>query len=1040
MSIYTQDNSDIQIIVDGKNDKDELGNDLVLLAEILEGSFEALSEPFCIELKLLSPAAVPPLDMKEMLGRNATVKLKNSLGTWRYFNGMLEQFGFDGYYNYENKHHGNKLNEDLFQYRVTLRPRVSLLKNSRKNRVFHNQSPRVIMRNILNAWQIEHQDCLSNSNKDTEKYYNFEQCVQYQESDFNFISRLMEADGVFYSFWQGEDINKGPIHKMLLHDKNPAVGLHLNFNQKGDNDAVNKFELSEKIVPAFVRLDDYDFRQADVTFFDHDDSKVNQKTDLGSYSKNMLINDFEADFSVMKVKSDVSKYREKLKAVSAQRFRVEQYEWKGETKNRQIAAGMAFSLEGFPTGNIKGLVTRVEFKAKTAPYSTAGASMHSDSNASFSASFKAQDLNIPFRPRIAARRPKIDSVVSARVITVENIPEAYTGNGKAAAEKSNAGLSKFGADLGGDPVGIDKKTYRVKIIFNWRNTKQNSSPDTGSMWLNARFGQLWADSGSGKFEIPRKGQEVLVSFVNGNPCRPIVVGSVYNSVVSPPIDVTDANGIYGSLMRASSIKNDSEEGLLVPESLENKMPIPMSVYDLGKKENQKKYSQISLFAMENGKFKEPEIRDDTFMTKCFFPAGEPSIQQLVEDCEAIHKKNSGGGSSGPSTPMFFEGINMYSNKDVLNQAAQSQFINAGKDIRISAAGSITLQVGRSQISIKDNGVSLKTSFSGAAMNAGYVEDYRDVDDSPPSEPKFNISTFSSSLSLGPGTAGFSSPNVMIQGCYTAAMKTWFGAKTSADIASSGVKGMSTSVSGGTSLKSMIGDILGLVGKLSGALKEYSQGDADTIGLDVMGSIPALYGQLMMTYGIFMNVVNTVKQVKNTFQLKSSAISLKYNNMKKSSEKITLDAPKIDVNGNAVGAYLGLADEAASAVPVGLDTIVNALSGFGAFTRQTVDVAEVNTTAISQSDIQADKKKASMSDDGGKVSGTKISGSDNETAAADTDLHVSSSENAIQASDQSVSSNKMVVSGANVGALKNDVGALKTAARSVSTQTDGINVQ
>ncbi len=65
MSIYTQDNSDIQIIVDGKNDKDELGNDLVLLAEILEGSFEALSEPFCIELKLLSPAAVPPLDMKE---------------------------------------------------------------------------------------------------------------------------------------------------------------------------------------------------------------------------------------------------------------------------------------------------------------------------------------------------------------------------------------------------------------------------------------------------------------------------------------------------------------------------------------------------------------------------------------------------------------------------------------------------------------------------------------------------------------------------------------------------------------------------------------------------------------------------------------------------------------------------------------------------------------------------------------------------------------------------------------------------------------
>ncbi|QSH41536.1 type VI secretion system tip protein VgrG [Lentisphaerota bacterium ZTH] len=1036
--LYTQDNRDLQIKINGKEGKDSFGNDKILIAEIIEGSYEALAAPFCLNLKILSPATGAPLAVNEMLGRNTTVKLKKNRGGWRQFNGVITDFIFEGYYCYETQHGDAVSNTDLYQYSVILRPGLYLLKRSRKSRVFHNMSPRSIIHNILAAWKIEFQDELYNSSNEVRKYYDFEQCVQYDESDFDFISRLMEAEGIYYSFRQEEDEKKGPVHKMILRDSNPAIDSRLRFDPDGHEEMVSEFAAGESVAPGAVRLDDYDYRQADVTFFNYDDTEVNQETDLGAYAGNMLISNFEAGFTTLQNKSETPRYRKKLKCIAAQRLRSEQYKWHGVTSNRGITAGTAFSLTNFPGGKISGLITRVDFLAKTTPFATAGAAVKSDYMSSFRTRFTAQELTQPYRPGLKVKTPRINSTLSARVITVENPPAAFEGNVRTVskAADSAAAALQFGADLGGNPVGIESDTCRVKILMNWRNTDADNQPDFGSMWLHARFGQIWADPNSGKFEIPRKGQEVMVNFVNGNPALPVVVGSLYNSVVAPPIDLKSSQGIYSSFMRSASVSSSSEtpNAYKSPVSLESNMPLPMAVYDLGKKEKQKKYSQISIFNMDNGKFSEPRVRDDAFMTRWFFPAGEPSIQNLVDDCEKIHK-----GSSSSGSKMFFEGINMYSNKDVLNQSAQSQYINAGKDIQICAANSITLQVGRSKITIKDDGVSLKNSFGDPIWSTGYIEDYRSSDGAAPKQPKFNIPSFSSSVSVVPGTIGISAPNCFMQGSYSASIKTWFGSKLSGDIGASGVRGMTTSVRGGASLKNMIGDIVSLVSKMSGDLRAFSKSDSDVIGTDTMGALPALYSQLMMTYNTFMNVYNTIKIIKNMFSLKSSSISLKYDSMNKSSKKIKLDSPEIDVNGNILGAYIGIVDEMSANTIPGLDDAIQAIASFAAITQRKTDVAQISNRSIKSDSMQLDESDTSLASSENEVTNSKLSASDNETAALNNETQVTDSKTGVVTSGQSVSENQMAATSSEVAAVSSETSAVETPVSVSKLETSAMDI-
>ncbi|MCP3965485.1 MAG: type VI secretion system tip protein VgrG [Lentisphaerae bacterium] len=1007
MTVYSQDNRNLNIEVDGKTDKDEYGNNYVLLSEISEGSFQELSKQFHIKLVLLSPSSHSPLTPEKMLGCNTTVKIKKDDGSWRLFNGILSNFTFKGYYSY-SEHCGKSYNPDLYEYSAVLSPKMLMMKNSLKSRIFHSKKPTSVIKQILNEWNINYDAKLENGSKNNVKaYYQLEQIVQYKESDFDFISRLMQKDGIYYYFWQGEE-NGNPVHKLILRDSNLSSQMNLIYDYDGGTNDVTSFYQGENVGPNNVRIDNYDYRQADVTFFNYDDTTVNQKTSLGSYAKKMQCQKYDADFICTDDKSDASKYRKKLKNLEVQRLQCANFDWQGLTQNREIIPGKSFTMTGYPAGDVHGLITRLEFTAKTTSFSVINSALHEDKKSSFNASFYAQDLKKVFRPQQTIKEPKIFATVNARIIT-EDITENYNPS-------NDVG---FNDDLGGNPVYVDKKN-RIKILMNWRNTKTEEStgsgedyqrPDFTTMWLNARFGQLWADPTSGKFDIPRKGQEVLVTFVNGNLSQPVVIGSLYNSVVTPPIDTEIAEGVYGSLMRTTGIctNNDDDDDDVtygVPSSFaknaKNTMPLPMSAFDLGKADNQKGYNEISMYSMDNSQFSESKYDDTNFMCSWFFPAGAPPVSTLVG-----YKDGLGSGSAGKN--MFFEGINMYSNKDVLSQATQNQVINAGANVQISAATSITLQVGRSKISITDNGIIMKNTFGAKDKYAGYLAAYQDVDDNAPSKPSWGLNSFSSQLLLLPGLGAMTAPLSSVTGTYLANVKTWWGSECGGLIGNTGVTGMATNVKGGF-------DIMSSIVNLSKLLNELTQDTCNNVGTKASlyggGSVSAstwLVLQCLLIKAILETVFGAATILKVMFTMQTSAVDLKYNKMSQSSATALISAPSVGIRGNPLGAYIdlfrqlqlfglggGLATMAENAAisgkevnPVGIENYT--IDENHVKVQENDMKVQKNDGVVSQSELQAQKDKLSVSDDDNSVVDTGLNVTAQEMGVSSVESKISETE-------------------------------------------------
>ncbi|QSH41198.1 type VI secretion system tip protein TssI/VgrG [Lentisphaerota bacterium ZTH] len=969
MSTYTQDNRKLQITVEDKDGTDDYGNDYVLLAEVMEGSYEALSQPFSLQLKLLSPAVDDPLAMDEMLCRTATVKLQKSDDSWRYFNGILTDFSFEGYYTYSEDGSAST-NSDLYVYTATLSPKLVLLKNSCRSRVFHSQSPLDIVKSILSDWDIEYEENVSSDSNDYSECYELEQCVQYEESDFDFISRLLEYEGIYYKFWHGEE-ESSTVHKMQLYSSNPSSDLDLTFSQDDDDeDYVDSFSMKQNVVPGSVRLDDYDFRQADIVFFSYDDTSVEQTTELDSYDDKMLISNYDSGFVITSDKSDAKDYRSKVQAITGQRLETSQYSWHGTTGNRSVAAGTAFTMSGFPSGDIDGLITRVNFSASTTPYSTTDASITSDDDASFSAVFGAMDSGTDYRPPLTCKRPRVNSTLEARVICVDTV--------------SNDLGTDFNSDLGGDPVSVDSTTYRIKILMNWRNTTSDDSPDYTSMWMYARFGEMWADTGSGKFDVPRKGQEVLVNFINGNPSQPAVVGSLYNSVVTPPVDLTLSEGIYGSFIRSTAVASDDDGNLEASTSLETSMPLPMTVYELGKSSNQKGFSQIAMFSKDNEQFTTASVDDSEFMRDMFMPGASESLSTLMEDLK----------NTTYSDTMFFEGINMYSNKDVLNQAAQSQYINAGKDIQICAAESITLQVGRSKIVIQDNGAQLKTTFEEADKSCGYVWDYSEVDDNCPSKPSWSLPSFNSYVSIYPGLASIAAPSACMTGAYSAKIQTWFGASIGGFISSTSVKGLSTTLQGGFSFYSFL---FGLLNDIDMIVTDIyaAQGDSDNSAVGYVDTSYQLLAWAFLIFCVVQTVYSIVTIVKALFCFQSSTITLDYSSgpkMTLASNNIVQKAPSTTTEGNILGGYYGLICEIAGP----FSCISSSLTDLCTISEQNVNLVSQEKLSVENSETYLENIDLKLSNDEMSLSSVEYSCSEDkgsvaldETILVNDEIHVAS---------------------------------------------------
>ncbi|MCP3967785.1 MAG: type VI secretion system tip protein VgrG [Lentisphaerae bacterium] len=1003
MPIYTQHNRSLQIEVDGLNGQDSFGNDLVLLNAIESGSYLELSNPFELYLNLLSPTTSDVISEDKILGCSATIKLKQNNGDWRVFNGIFETFHIEGYYSGNDYSGLPFVNKELFQYRAKFCPKINLMRKSRKNRILRQTKAHEIVEKLLTEWNINHEFKLSDSIDETSKYYELEQSVQHQESDFDYINRLLEKEGIYYYFEHTvrDDNSEGYCHKMVFRDSNQQNIISLNYVPGSIDDNVFAFSKGEEIAPRLLRMGGYDYRQADINFFDNDDHSISQNTMLGSHADKMRLDTPYADFVNLTDKAEAAAYRSKLKSLAGERARGEAYNWLAKTGNRTIDVGTSFELNGFPTGSIQGIISRIELEARTTPYTTDCSTISQDDVFSFAAVFKAQSLECNFRPQLKTKMPVINSMLTAKVITVETFPSE---------------LSTFSDALGGNQAWLDMETCRIKLLLQWYNTKPDSStPDYESMWLYARFSQIWADPNSGSFEIPRRGQEVLVAFNNGNPERPVVIGSTYNSTVKPPVNLEDQRNLYSSFLRSSTVTEDGE--MQSENPLATDVTIPMSVYDLGKQSKQKHFSQISFMNMDNGDFDETKVDQTSYLTEFFLPGAQGPFLSCIEE----GKRMAGTGGDGDGSGNF-EGINIYSNKDVLNQASQSQFINAGKDINICAGSSLTLQVGRSKLVLKDDGITMINSLGDPVWNCGYVEDYRDNDDNAPSKPKVEIPSFSSCVTLFPGYAGLAAPQTEILGTYKSDLKTWFGSEISSTLGHLGVRGLNLSLGGGSTLIDVFSDLNQLVKQVLDTINTNVEGQDGSIVPEAGMAGCTVIDSIMFIKDIFVETYAIITALKSIFALKSSSIEMAHDSLELACTKIVHDGLAVDNNGNPLGPYIGTIKRAANSVAPGSGSLLGRSLSMSAINQHQVNVANVRKRALSDDSVQLSKSCSSLNSSTGRINQNGVKGSGNNNSALGSKLDLSKDDSSVIGSSINVSQKEATaVRSQSVGMSSENVG-------------------
>src|SRR6266851_2892196 len=264
MAAYTQANRPLAVAT-------PLGPDVMLLERITGG--EAISELFHFRLDLLSTKA-DPLGFGDLLGQKVTVEIRtNDGGNKRYFNGIISRLS-----------QGSKVpgqeKVTFIKYQAEIVPQLWLLGRNRNSRIFQTLSVPDILKEILQKqWSLDVAFQLQGT------FLPRDYCVQYEESDFNFVSRLMEEEGIFYFF-----IHKEDGHQMVLANS-PRSHPDLNgvasvpFEEEGggapDPNRITNWVKTQEIRAAKVTLWDYCF-ELPASHLDSQETVLGKKVPVGT--------------------------------------------------------------------------------------------------------------------------------------------------------------------------------------------------------------------------------------------------------------------------------------------------------------------------------------------------------------------------------------------------------------------------------------------------------------------------------------------------------------------------------------------------------------------------------------------------------------------------------------------------------------------------------------------------------------------------------------------------------------------------------------
>jgi type VI secretion system secreted protein VgrG len=430
-----------------------LGPDVLVVRDF--NGEERISGLFHFSVSMLSEDAALAFD--DVVGQGLTVAVELADGSSRYFHGIVTRFSQAGGYGRTSVYHAE------------LRPWLWMLTLTADCRIWQAQSvPQILEALFGELGFTDFRNALTGT------YTARDYCVQYRETAFAFVSRLMEEEGIFYFFEHAEG-----KHTLVLADDGGAhaacPGLATaRYRQTATSaeyeDVVTRCTLERQVTTGKVALDDYSFETPAT------DLVVTVEGSGGT----LRVYDYPGGFAQTSDGERLAKLRIEACEVPGKTLR-------GDSFCRAFTAGFKFTLEGHERDD-----ANVAYVLRSV--------VHSGSQDGYSNSFEAFPADTPFRP--------------ARVTPKPSIPGAQTA----------VVVGKSGEEIWTDSYG------RIKVQFHW--DQKGKSDENSSCWI--RVAQGWAGKGWGAFFLPRVGQEVLVSFLEGDPDRPIVSGCVYNATMTVP--------------------------------------------------------------------------------------------------------------------------------------------------------------------------------------------------------------------------------------------------------------------------------------------------------------------------------------------------------------------------------------------------------------------------------------------------------------------------------------------------------------------------
>jgi type VI secretion system secreted protein VgrG len=476
-----------------------LGKD-ELLIESLDGA-EGISRLFEYHVELLATKDTE-IDPRAIVGAKVNIAIAlNDVQGSRWINGIVASF---------EQCAGD---EELDVYRARIVPSIWQLTLSSNCRVFQSKTVIEIVKAVIGEYGLSVQD------KTTKTYRQLDYCTQYSESDFHFISRLMEESGIFY-FFEHTDGD----HKLLLGDaldtyQPCALSSSIPFELSGAGAEgaygarVSEFTSTSTMVTGKHSTADYNYR----TYARLDVPEVTSPSDFGKNAfdaylypagEEGYLKDIETPSS-SKLETLFLKARGDASDATAQVFR-------GTGNARSMCAGYTFTMKQNPRTewNRKFLITGVTTHVDQIPSFRAEDSASGDG---YSNHFTAISSDTLFAPPKTFVKPRIYGPQTAKVV----------------------------ADSG-EEIHIDK-LGRVNIQFMWDKLRPTDKVD--NTWV--RVAQQWAGNGWGTYFWPRLHDEVIVAFLDGDPDNPVIVGSVYNGVNVPKYALPDNSTRSGILTRSS---------------------------------------------------------------------------------------------------------------------------------------------------------------------------------------------------------------------------------------------------------------------------------------------------------------------------------------------------------------------------------------------------------------------------------------------------------------------------------------------------------